>query len=376
MKGAANTITRGLALGFAVVICLAISRSGAPTLSPADDPANHWSLQPLRKPVIPKVSSNSWSKTPIDHFILATLEAKGLKPSPAADKSLLLRRVTFDLIGLPPTPAEVESFFSDKRPDAYERVVDRLLSSPRYGERWARHWLDIVHYADTHGNDQDRIRTNSWPYRDYLVRSFNEDKPYSRFARDQIAGDVLFPDDPQAIVATGFIAAGPWDESSQMAIVDDTVDKKIAKNLDRDDMVTTTMSTFVSSTVHCARCHNHKFDPISQEDYYSLQAVFAGVDRANRPYDPDRKTQQARRALLKRKSAMPSDGELKSLAAACEKWEHSIGSNVVAWAVLAMLGENHARAAVRTAMDAGAQAFDRAARAHAQVGDALDDLLI
>ena len=134
-----------------------------------------------------------------------------MKPSGPADKALLLRRVTFDLIGLPPTPEELQQFLSDKSPGAYDKVVNRLLESPRYGERWARHWLDVVHYADTHGNDQDRIRTNAWPYRDYLVRSFNEDKPYARFVEEQVAGDILFPDDPQGIVATGLIAAGPWD---------------------------------------------------------------------------------------------------------------------------------------------------------------------
>ena len=163
--------------------------------------------------------------------------------------------------------------------------MDHLLASPRYGERWARHWLDVVHYADSHGHDQDRPRDNAWPYRDYVIRAFNEDKPYARFVEEQLAGDVLFPDQPEATVATGFIGTGPFDESSMIAIVDDTVDKKRAQSLDRDDMVMTTMSTFVSSTVHCARCHNHKFDPIPQKEYYRLQAVFAGVDRANRRYD-------------------------------------------------------------------------------------------
>ena len=156
--------------------------------------------------------------------------------------------------------------------------------------------MDVVHFAETHGHDQDRPRPNAWPYRDYLIRSFNEDKPYARFVEEQLAGDVLFPDDPQAIVALGFIAAGPWDESSQRDIRDDTVDKKVARNLDRDDMVATTMSTFASTTVHCARCHDHKFDPISQAEYYGLQAVFAGVDRADRPYDLDPKAESLRAA--------------------------------------------------------------------------------
>src|SRR5438874_3226363 len=179
--------------------------------------------------------------------------------------------------------------------------------------------MDIAHYADTHGHDQDRPRPNAWPYRDYLIRSFNEDKPYARFVQEQLAGDVLFPDEPEGVVATGFIAAGPWDESSQKFIVEDTVDKKIARNLDRDDMVSTTMSTFVSTTAHCARCHNHKFDPIPQAEYYSLQAVFAGVDRAERPYDLDPKVHILRQSLLKKKRALEAEQperELSGFAAA------------------------------------------------------------
>ena len=269
-----------------------------------------WSLKPLKKSAVPTVPAGeykTWPRTPIDQFILAKLLEEGFHPSPPADKRTLLRRVYFDLIGLPPTPEEIAAFLLDKSPTAYSNVVERLLASPRYGERWARHWLDVVHYADTHGNDQDRPRPNAWPYRDYLIRSFNEDKLYPRFVQEQLAGDVLFPDAPQGVVATGFIAAGPWDESSQKFIVEDTVDKKIARNLDRDDMVMTTMSTLVSTTAHCARCHNHKFDPISQAEYYGLQAVFAGVDRAERPYDLDAKTHVLRQSLLRKKRALEAE---------------------------------------------------------------------
>jgi hypothetical protein len=172
----------------------------------------------------------------------------------------------FDLVGLPPSPGETAAFLADRTPDAYERLVDRLLASPQYGERWARHWMDLVHYAETHGNDQDRPRPNAWPYRDYLIRSLNADKAYDRFVSEQLAGDVLFPDDVQAIVAMGFLATGPWDESSLRDIREDTIDREIARYLDRDDVVTTAMSTLVSTTVHCARCHSHKFDPISQDE--------------------------------------------------------------------------------------------------------------
>ena len=264
----------------------------------------HWAYRPLVSPHLPTVKDKSWPRTPIDHFILAKLEEKGLKPSPPADKRTLFRRVTLNLTGLQPTPEEYRDFLGDDSPGAYARVVGRLLASPRYGERWARHWMDVVHYADSQGHDQDRPRENSWPYRDYLIRSFNQDKAYARFLEEQLAGDVLYPDDPAGIIATGFIVAGPFDESSMIFIVDDTLDKKQAQNLDRDDMLMTTMSTFLSTTVHCARCHDHKFDPISQTEYYNLQSVFAGIDRADRPYDPDPKIHLVRQPLLKKKMAL------------------------------------------------------------------------
>ncbi len=319
--------------------------SGAPFDRPLnkgvqEETETWWSLKPLLKPQVPNTSERkymNWARTPIDHFVLAKLQEKGFQPSEPADKRTLLRRVYFDLVGLPPTPEEVDAFLKDKSPDAYTMIVDRLLASPRYGERWARHWLDIAHYADTHGNDQDRPRPNAWPYRDYLVRSFNEDKPYGRFVQEQIAGDVLFPEEGQGVVATGFIAAGPWDESSQVFIVEDTVDKKIARNLDRDDMVMTTMSTFTSSTVHCARCHNHKFDPISQKEYYNLQAVFAGVDRADRPFDPDLKTHVLRQTLLAQKRALverSSPPSAAELTATEERLQKIFDEDARIWTVL------------------------------------------
>jgi len=307
------------------------------------DKSDHWAYRPLVKPAPPSVGPHeAWVENPIDAFIAAQLVAQKLAPSPPADKRLLIRRATFDLIGLPPTPEEVAAFLADEAPNAYERLVDRLLASPHYGERWARHWMDVVHFAETHGNDQDRPRPNAWPYRDYLVRSFNDDKPYARFVEEQLAGDVLFPGDPQGIIATGFIAAGPWDESSQLSIIDDTVDKKIARNLDRDDMVTTAMSTFVSATVHCARCHNHKFDPISQAEYYGLQAVFAGVDRANRSYEPDPQVREMRLTLEKQKAELSSGRESVPLArlldpavlAEAADWEQSVAAGAQLWQTL------------------------------------------
>ncbi len=259
----------------------------------------HWSLQALTKPAVP-----TGRKHPIDAFIQARLVEKNLTPSTAADPRTLIRRLYYDLIGLPPTPEEVDTFLADTDVRACEKLVERLLASPRYGERWARHWLDVVHYADTHGNDHDYARPNAWPYRDYVIRAFNDDKPYARFVQEQVAGDALFPDSLEATVALGFLAAGPWDDTLMVTVREDTVDHRMAQVLDRDNMVSTVMSTFQSLTVHCARCHDHKFDPISQREYYGLQAVFAGVDRADRPFDTDSAIHVQRRALLARKGAI------------------------------------------------------------------------
>ena len=260
--------------------------------------SDHWAFKTALRQSIPEVKQKQWPRNPIDHFILAKLEKEKLSPACEADRPTLIRRLTYDLTGLPPTPEEVKHFVFDQRQDAYEQLVDRLLASPRYGERWARHWLDVVHFGETHGYDKDKLRTNAWPYRDYVIDAFNADKPYARFVQEQIAGDVLFPDEPGCIVATGFIAAGPWDYVGHVELPITKTDGLIARYNDRDDMVMTTMSTFQSLTVHCARCHDHKFDPITQQDYYSLQAVFAGVDRAARPYDLDSATHRRRRSLL------------------------------------------------------------------------------
>jgi len=266
---------------------------GAPDDS-AGETTTWWSLRPLPAP----------RPGSVDQFLHAKLQSAGLTPSPEADRRTLIRRLTYDLHGLPPTPEESDAFAGDPDPRAYERLVDRLLASPRYGERWARHWLDVVHYGDSHGYDKDKPRPNAWPYRDAVIRAFNEDLPYARFVRAQLAGDVLFPNDPQAFPLTGFLAAGPWDFVGHQELKEGTANKNLTRLLDRDDMVATTVSTFVSLTAHCARCHDHKFDPIPQTDYYNLQAVFAGIDRADRPYDADPAVSTARRALLQEKLAV------------------------------------------------------------------------
>ena len=211
------------------------------------------------------------------------------------------------MLGLLPTPEEVQTFLQDTHPMAYERLVDRLLASPAYGERWARHWLDVVHYADTHGYDKDKLRPHAWPYRDYVVRSFNADKPYARFVREQLAGDVLYPQSVDGLTATGFIATGPWDFIGHAEVSEDKVDGQIARHLDRDDMVTTAMNTFVSTTVQCARCHHHKFDPVRMDDYYSLQAVFAALDRSDREFDADPVVARQRQFLQERKTQLTAN---------------------------------------------------------------------
>ncbi len=253
------------------------------------DPRDWWSLKPLNRPALPKLTPTDEGRVrnTVDRFILAKLREKDLVPSAEADRRTLIRRLYFDLIGLPPTPEEIESFQKDADPLAYERLVDRLLDSPHYGERWARHWLDVVHYGDTHGYDKDQPRPNAWPYRDYVIRAFNSDKPYARFVREQIAGDVLFSGTRDGVTALGFISAGPWDLIGHAEVPETKIDGKVARHLDRDDMVSNTINTFASITVQCAQCHNHKFDPIQQEDYYKLQAVFAALDRADRPYHTD-----------------------------------------------------------------------------------------
>ncbi len=236
-----------------------------------------WSLQPVADVAPPARGEPN----PIDNFVLAKLSEQGLQPSKQADRRTLIRRVYFDLIGLPPAPDDVNRFANDPNADAYENLVDRLLESKEFGQRWARHWLDIAHYADTHGFERDQRRDNAWRYRDYVIRSFNDDKPYQQFLREQIAGDVLSPDDSNAVIATGFLAAGPWDFVGQVETQSSAL-RRAARAADLDDMLTQVMTSTVGMTVNCARCHDHKLDPITQAEYYELTAVFAGLRRAER----------------------------------------------------------------------------------------------
>src|SRR5688572_8857643 len=275
-----------------------------------------WSLGPIIRPGVPELKVYA-AENPIDRFILAKLESKGLSPAPPADRRTLIRRVYYDLVGLPPTPEEVRRFVEDGDARAYEDLVDRLLASPHYGERWARHWLDVVHYGDTHGYDKDQPRPNAWPYRDYVIRSFNEDKPYARFVAEQLAGDVIAPNQANALEALGFISAGPWDLIGHAELPETKTDGKIARHLDRDDMVANTMSTFTSLTVHCAQCHDHKFDPIPAKDYYNLQSIFAAIDRTNVEYYRDPALTERRNDLKARERSLAR--EKKELEDSIEK---------------------------------------------------------
>ncbi|MDQ2898508.1 MAG: PSD1 and planctomycete cytochrome C domain-containing protein [Acidobacteriota bacterium] len=230
-----------------------------------------WAFQPVKDYAPPKVADAKWARTPVDRFILAKLEEKGLKPAPPADKMTLLRRATFDLTGLPPTEQEIGSFLADQSPRAFEKVVDRLLASPRYGERWGRHWLDVSRYADSTGNDEDHRYPYAWRYRDYVIQSFNDDLPYNQFVREQVAGDLLPSKDFNArgIVATGFLALG----QKALAQVDKT---KMLYDV-YDEQVDVTSKAILGLTMACARCHDHKFDPILTKDYYSMVGIFANT---------------------------------------------------------------------------------------------------
>ncbi len=249
-----------------------------------DPRLDHWAWQPLAKPAVPTALPGQVdSGNPIDRFLAKKLAEKGLAPAPLADRRTLIRRLSFDLTGLPPTPAEVEAFLTDPAADAiaYERLLDRLLTSPHYGERWARHWLDIAHYADTHGFERDQLRPTAWRYRDWVIKAFNDDLPYDEFLRRQLAGDVIAPNDPAFTVAAGFLTAGPWDFVGQIETKSPVL-RRQARADDLDDMITQVMTAACGVTINCSRCHDHKLDPISQEEYYGLTAVFAGVKRAER----------------------------------------------------------------------------------------------
>lgn len=260
-----------------LLITSLICQAAAPSL---EEGRKHWAFQPLAKVSAPEVKAVAWVRNDLDRFILAKLEAEGLPPSREADRGTLIRRVTLDLIGLPPTPEEVEAFVRDESPKAYEALIDRLLASPHYGERWGRHWLDLARYADTSGFHNDLDRPYAWKYRDYVIRSFNEDKPYARFIAEQIAGDEVEGANEQTLIATGFCRNGPSNDDN-MGKTPEAIAQYKADQM--DDVISTTSSVFLGLTLGCARCHDHKTEPLLAKDYYSLMAIFAGTERLGLP---------------------------------------------------------------------------------------------
>ncbi|MGH7200110.1 MAG: DUF1549 domain-containing protein, partial [Planctomycetaceae bacterium] len=254
--------------------CLASELSEPPI---TDFDREHWSFRPVVRPEVPATdpifalrTPHSAFRTPIDAFILAKLQENDLRPMPEADKLTLLRRVTFDLTGLPPTLEEIAEFLADDRPDAYERLVDRLLASPAYGERWAQHWLDLARFAETDGFEHDHVRPNAWRYRDWVIEAFNSDMPYDEFVRLQLAGDELRPGDPAAAIATGFLLCG-----ADMPDINSQIERR--HNF-LNDMTATVGSAFLALQIGCAQCHDHKYDPVSQADFYRLRAVFSNAE--------------------------------------------------------------------------------------------------
>ncbi len=236
-----------------------------------------WSLQPVRTPVVPSFQGDEWSRNEIDRFILARLRDAGLSPAEEADRRTLIRRVTFDLTGLPPAPAEVQAFERSDDPRAYEQLVERLLQSPHYGERWARHWLDVIRFGESQGYERNKIREHAWRYRDWVIEALNANMPYDEFIRRQLAGDVLYPDDLSALIATGYHVCGTWDQVAHLEGSSEM--QRAARQDELEDLVSAYSQAFLGLTVNCARCHDHKFDPIPQRDYYRIAALLSGVNQ-------------------------------------------------------------------------------------------------
>ena len=236
-----------------------------------DDLRGHWSFRPLERPAVPTAPAGAWARNPIDAFVLTGLQEAGLKPAPPAARATLLRRVYLDLIGLPPTPAELDAFLADTSDTAFEKVVDQLLARPQYGERWARHWLDVVRYAETNGYERDGAKPQAWRYRDWVIDAFNDDMPYDRFLIEQLAGDEIDGSDAHSQIATTMLRLGPWD--------DEPADPLVDRYDQLDDIVAATSATFLGLTLRCARCHDHKFEPLSQKDYTRWLTIFSPLKR-------------------------------------------------------------------------------------------------
>ena len=278
----------------------------------------YWAYRPLQTTPVPAVKNAKWPRNPIDHFLLAKMEAAGVTPAGDADRRTLIRRVTFDLTGLPPTPEDVEAFVNDLSPTAYEKVVDRLLASPQFGERWARHWLDPARYAESHGFEHDYDRPHAYHYRDFVIKALNADMPYDRFLRWQLAGDELAPDDPLALAATGFLGAGVY--PTQIT----TREAERVRYDAMDDMLATTGHAMLGLTVGCARCHDHKYDPIPARDYYRMLAAFTATVRSEVEVDLGTPAEKAAMAAFEAKRKPLTDEltryEEKELPVRLDTW--------------------------------------------------------
>jgi hypothetical protein len=247
--------------------------TGAPRPASANDRFTEkerawWAIQPVSHPV-PPTPQGPWARNEVDQFVQAQLTTAGLAPAPEASRAELIRRASYDLLGLPPTPEQVRSFEADPRPDAWERLVDELLESPRYGERWAQHWLDVVRWAESDGYRQDAYRLEAWPYRDYVIAAFNEDKPYDVFVKEQLAGDEIDRENPHVLVATAYLRNGIYEYNQR--------DVRMQRELIVQELTSLTSEAFLGLGLGCAQCHDHKFDPLLQKDYYAMQSFFAGV---------------------------------------------------------------------------------------------------
>jgi cytochrome c553 len=280
------------------------AKAGPKVFAVTEADRNHWAFRPLA-PIEPPGAAGH----PVDRFVRARLG--GLAPSPPASREALLRRATFDLIGLPPAPAEIDAFAGDPAPDAWERAIDRLLASPHYGERWGRHWLDLARYAESNGFEHDLVWTHAWRYRDYVIRSFNADKPFDRFLREQVAGDELWPGEPEALVATGFNLLGPD--------MDDSSDQLQRRHNTLNDMTDTTAAVFLGLTLGCARCHDHKFEPLSQKDYYRLQAFYMpAAFRRDAPV-PTARERESFEKEMEEYNRQPQIREISAIEAPCRE---------------------------------------------------------
>jgi hypothetical protein len=298
--------------------------AGAPWSAPIVEKragTDWWSLQPLRSSTAPEAPAR-WARSSIDRWVYAGLRKAGLSPSPAAGRRTLIRRLSFDLLGLPPDPAAVDAFVADTRADAYERLVDQLLASPHYGERWARHWLDLARYAESEGFERDQLRENVWKYRDYVIRSLNDDKPYAYFAREQIAGDVLEKPTHESMLATALLTMGPTDAVGLTSAVDS--EREAVREDMLEEMLGVVGQTFLGLTVNCARCHDHKFDPIPQREYYrmrsALSAVWPSIGRGPDTIDPN----PSSLPLLTPEERRAREGKVKPIEAHIAEWERTI----------------------------------------------------